>query len=93
MKIRINNDYQIRSYKFGWMIEKLHTIKDGKRKGEKEWREDSPAYPASLSAACESVMERILMNGPDTDLSGLQQALTKAVSDVRKAFELARKAA
>lgn len=84
MIIQINNDYRLVGYRYGWRIEE---------KGKKGWKESRPAYPASLPRACEAVAERILANGTDTDLNGAVQRLTKAASDVRKAFELARKAA
>ena len=50
---------RLRSYTYGWMIE-IQTIPEkGEKKGQIVWVEDSPAYPASLSAGLEMVLEDV----------------------------------
>lgn len=77
------------SNRFGWKIEILAETK----KGEKVWREDRPAYPASLAAACETLCERILTDGGDCTIAELPERLILAASAVRRYMECARKAA
>ena len=77
------------SYRYGWVIEIEHTNK----KGVKVWKEDYSPYPASLSDALETVLERELMDGGDCALQDIPERLKCAIFAVRHYMEMARKAA
>ena len=74
MNIQCGENRRIRSYKYGWMIEKFVENK----KGVRVWKEDRPAYPPNLSVALQNVQERILKESPDIDITGLTDALKSA---------------
>jgi len=76
------------SYVYGWRIEIQHAGKKGIR-----WKEDAPAYPATLAQACEMVLERELTDGPDITIAELPEALKNAAHTVREYLKLARQAA
>ena len=75
---------RIVSYCYGWQIQRLHT---------KRWREDAPAYPATLAQACEMVAERILKESGTTTPSKLVNELRAAAHAVHKYMEIARNSA
>lgn len=77
------------SYAYGWRIEIQHVTKSGAI----VYREDRPAYPASLAQACENLLERELADGPDLTIDQLPEALKTATATVRKYLQQAREAA
>lgn len=81
------------SYRYGWLIEIQQEVQSGENKGQIAWREDRPAYPASLTDALETLCERELVDGGDITLDQLPEALKQASSTVRKYMTLARAAA
>lgn len=81
------------SYAHGWRIEIRKVVQSGAHKGQERWIEDVNAYPASLSAACESLLERVLADGPDLTIDQLPEALKTAAATVRRYMESARSAA
>lgn len=89
MIIQVNKDYRIVGFRYGWRIEKRHVSK----KDVESWRDDPPAFPASLPAACEALAERIARDKGDCTVDELPQRLRNAATEVRRAFEIARKAA
>lgn len=78
------------SYRYGWMIQIKH---QNKKSGALEWQEDRPAYPSSLAAALETLLERILTDGPDLTPGQLPDALREAGREVRRYLAEARAAA
>lgn len=81
------------SDRYGWMIQIKRTIKKGERAGETEWREDRPAYPATLSQGCQMLAERILKESDTVTPDGMVEALQNAVHQVNRYMEMARRAA
>ena len=80
---------RIVSDRYGWQIQKSHKQKSG----DIRWREDAPAYPATLSQACQMVAERILKESGDTTPSKLVKELQRASHAVHKYMEIARNSA
>jgi len=78
------------SYRYGWMIQ---IRRKHKKTGEIRWREDPPAYPASLSQACQMMAERIFSDGDDITPDQIPAALKAAVHKVHLYMEQARKLA
>lgn len=52
--IQCGPNRRIVRYRYGWRIERLAT-----RKGKPDWKEDAPAYPATLAHGFEMIAERI----------------------------------
>lgn len=81
---------RLKSYQFGWMIQKREI--DSKT-GETRWREDRPAYPNGLAHACQMLLERELRDGGDCDIKQLPARLDAAYEAVLGYMDRARKAA
>lgn len=90
MIIQCGKDRRIKSYRYGWMIER-HV--QNEKTGEWRWVEDRPAYPATLAQALVMVQERILREGGDCDAAELPERLKLAHSALLKYAEKARQAA
>lgn len=90
MVIQCGKDRRLRSYRYGWVIEKRYVKKED---GSEYWGEDSPAYPANLACAFESVLERVLVESGDCDVSEVPQRLQAAYRAVKDYGERARRAA
>ena len=75
---------------YGWQIqiERIHGEKS-KTPGVKEWVEDRPAWPASLSQAFRMVYERELKDSPDITIAELPNALQAAADTVQGYFDAA----
>lgn len=79
--------------RYGYKIEIRHVLgKDSKRAGEVIWKEDSPAFPASLSNALEVVYERTIADlverdensgDPEIDIRNLAAACEHAAQVVK----------
>ena len=78
------------SNRYGWKIEIQHFNKET---GLAEWKEDRPAWPASLAKACEALCERELSDTGDITLDQLPDALKHAAHEVRRYMAIARRAA
>lgn len=79
-------DRRLVSDRFGWTIEKKTIVQDGKNAGKVRWREDRPAYPASLPQACEMLYERVLKEGGTVTPPEFLDALSHAYQSVSKYF-------
>ena len=77
------------SERFCWKIEILHTSK----KGKKSWKEDRPAYPATLAQALEMVYEREIRDMGDMACTDVVDACKSAYHAVRQYAQLARESA
>jgi hypothetical protein len=85
-------------YGYGWRIERRVEIASGDRKGEQDWREDAPAYPATLAQAAEVLAERIAIDklaavdaGEILNLATLADEIEAAVEEIRQHFQEAAK--
>jgi hypothetical protein len=83
-------NYRLKSYRYGWIIQKKHLNKNS---GLTEWRDDRPAYPASLADGCQIVAERIFTDGDDITPEEIPRALERAVHKVREFMQIARRSA
>ena len=81
------------SDRFGWKIEIQHIPAKGTKAGQIEWKEDRPAYPATLSQALEMVCERELQDQGDMAVTDLADALKRAAHNVREYMMKARMSA
>jgi hypothetical protein len=93
MIIQCGKNRRIKSYTYGWKIERLVVAESGKNIGQQRWDEDSPAYPSSLANALEAVLDRTLKESPDCDVSDLPEALKVAYHELRSYMVKAREAA
>jgi hypothetical protein len=80
---------RIVSDRYGWQIQKYHKSEAGNVR----WREDAPAYPATLAQACQMVAERIFKESGDTTPSRMVSELRQASHAVHKYMEIARNSA
>jgi hypothetical protein len=88
--IQIGPDRRLRSYRYGWIIEQRQ---QKEKTGEFYYKEDSPAFPASLAQAFEMVLERIFKESGDCDISEVPARLQAACRALKEYAEKARRAA
>jgi len=88
--VQVGPDRRLRSYRYGWIIERRQK---NEKTGEDYWSDDSPAFPASLAQAFETVLERVLVESGDCDISEVPAKLQAAYRALREYTEKARRAA
>lgn len=78
--INITDDYRVTGQRYGWTIQKRRQHKEGKHVGEYYWKDDQPAYPASLPQAIGMIHERLFKaNGGTVSLKEAVDLHLKAV--------------
>ena len=78
---------RIVSDRYGYQIQHIKTYsEDNKKAGETYWKEDAPAYPATLSQALEMILEREIKDHEEIACTQLSAALDVSIGKIREYF-------